>query len=57
MLAAEREQVLQALAAAGGKVAAAARLLGIPRQTLQYRMKVLGIASSGRQGRSSPRRG
>ncbi|HHX28780.1 MAG: sigma-54 interaction domain-containing protein [Bacillota bacterium] len=40
----ERAAVEEALKAAG-TVAKAARLLGIPRQTLQYRMKVLGIAA------------
>lgn len=49
---AEREAILQALAAAGGRVAGAARLLGIPRQTLQYRLRVLGISRPG-----PPRRG
>ncbi|MGI6663465.1 MAG: sigma-54 interaction domain-containing protein [Bacillota bacterium] len=39
----ERKAVEEALRAAG-TVAGAARLLGIPRQTLQYKMKVLGIA-------------
>ncbi len=32
----------------GGSVSQAARILGIPRQTLQYRMKILGIAAPGR---------
>lgn len=41
---AEREAVLGALEQAGWNLSAAARLLGIPRQTLQYRMKVLGLA-------------
>ncbi len=39
----ERAAVEEALSQAG-TVAKAARLLGIPRQTLQYRMKILGIA-------------
>jgi arginine utilization regulatory protein len=41
----ERKAVEEALSSAG-TVAGAARLLGIPRQTLQYRMRVLGIAPS-----------
>lgn len=45
--AAEREAILRALKEAGGKVATAARLLGLPRQTLQYRMRILGIRRSG----------
>lgn len=43
---AERDHILQALAATGGVVGGkrgAARLLGIPRSTLQYRMKKLRI--------------
>jgi transcriptional regulator with GAF, ATPase, and Fis domain len=43
---AERDHILQALAATGGVVGGkggAARLLGIPRSTLQYRMKKLQI--------------
>ena len=43
---AERDHILQALAATGGIVGGrhgAARLLGIPRSTLQYRMKKLRI--------------
>jgi len=39
----ERKAVEEALRTAR-TVAAAARLLGIPRQTLQYKMRVLGIA-------------
>ncbi len=38
----ERDAILGALAR-GGSVSGAARILGIPRQTLQYRMRVLGI--------------
>jgi arginine utilization regulatory protein len=41
---AEREAVLGALAECGWNLSRAARLLGIPRQTLQYRMKILGLA-------------
>jgi len=43
---AERDHIIQALVAAGGVVGGkggAARLLGIPRSTLQYRMKKLQI--------------
>jgi transcriptional regulator with GAF, ATPase, and Fis domain len=46
---AERDHILQALAATGGVVGGkngAARLLGIPRSTLQYRMKKLQIEPS-----------
>jgi len=46
---AERDHILQALAATGGVVGGrrgAARLLGIPRSTLQYRMKKLQIDPS-----------
>lgn len=38
----ERSAIEEALED-GGSVSAASRILGIPRQTLQYRMKVLGI--------------
>lgn len=38
----ERAAIFEALSKAG-TVSGAARLMGIPRQTLQYRMKVLGI--------------
>lgn len=39
----ERELVLKAMAEAGGKKAEAARLLGIPRSTLYYRLRALGL--------------
>ncbi|MGE5579796.1 MAG: sigma-54 interaction domain-containing protein [Bacillota bacterium] len=42
----EREAITKALNE-GGSVSGAARILGIPRQTLQYRMKVLGISGTG----------
>jgi arginine utilization regulatory protein len=42
----EREAIAKALQE-GGSVSGAARILGIPRQTLQYRMKVLGIGGTG----------
>lgn len=38
----EREEIASALRE-GGSVSGAARILGVPRQTLQYRMKVLGV--------------
>jgi arginine utilization regulatory protein len=41
---AEREAVLGALQQAGWNLSEAARVLGLPRQTLQYRMKVLGLS-------------
>lgn len=49
---AERAAVEQALAQAGGNLSAAARLLGVPRQTLQYRVKILGFSAGRRKGRS-----
>lgn len=39
----ETALVRRALAEAGGNVSRSARLLGIPRQTLQYRLRKLGI--------------
>ncbi len=39
----ESSLVRKALADAGGNISRAARALGIPRQTLQYRLKKLGI--------------
>ncbi|MCR4398883.1 MAG: sigma 54-interacting transcriptional regulator [Firmicutes bacterium] len=41
----ERNLLVTALESTGGNVSRAARLLGIPRQTLQYRLKRLGIAT------------
>ena len=41
---AEKNAILDALSQ-GGSVSQAARILGIPRQTLQYRMKILDIPS------------
>ncbi len=35
-----------------GSVSEAARILGVPRQTLQYRMKILGITKQGRRRKS-----
>jgi DNA-binding NtrC family response regulator len=46
----ERQLLEAALAAAGGNQSQAARVLGVPRRTLSYRMQVLGL----RGGRSSP---
>ncbi|KJS68724.1 MAG: hypothetical protein JL50_03410 [Peptococcaceae bacterium BICA1-7] len=42
---AQRQMIVEALARASGNKAAAARILGIPRSSLYYRMKVLGVAS------------
>ena len=42
----EREAIEDALLA-GGSVSAAARILGVPRQTLQYRIRILGIGGTG----------
>ncbi|HHY46016.1 MAG TPA: PAS domain S-box protein [Firmicutes bacterium] len=39
----EAEMLVQSLVKAAGNVSEAARLLGMPRQTLQYRLKRLGI--------------
>jgi len=43
LAAAEREVVLAALHQSGWNLSRAARLLGLPRQTLQYRVKVLSL--------------
>ncbi|MFI5234409.1 MAG: helix-turn-helix domain-containing protein [Gemmatimonadales bacterium] len=42
----ERHHIGRALQLAGGKVAEAAKLLGVPRSTLYQRLKALGIPSS-----------
>ncbi|MGI6626942.1 MAG: sigma-54 interaction domain-containing protein [Bacillota bacterium] len=47
----ERKAVEEALEH-GGSISQAARILGIPRQTLQYRMKILDIAKPGGPRRS-----
>lgn len=39
----ERETIRQALAAHGWNMARTARALGLPRQTLQYRVRILGL--------------
>jgi transcriptional regulator with GAF, ATPase, and Fis domain len=39
----ERELIAQALARAGGNKTAAARLLGLSRDTLRYRLEKFGI--------------
>lgn len=41
----EREAIQQALMAAKGNLSQAAAILGLPRQTLQYRVKKLGLRS------------
>lgn len=43
LTAAEREAVRQALERSGWNLSEAARVLGLPRQTLQYRIKRLGL--------------
>ena len=45
----ERSLLEQAMAEAGGSISGAARLLGIPRQTLQYKLRQYGIRSSVQQ--------
>ncbi len=47
----ERETVQAALEECGWNISRTARRLGIPRQTLQYRMKVLGLRRQKRRGR------
>jgi PAS domain S-box-containing protein len=42
---AERKMILEALSRASGNKAEAARMLGVPRSSLYYRMKALGIVS------------
>lgn len=42
---AERQMIVEALARASGNKASAARILRIPRSSLYYRMKVLGLMS------------
>ncbi len=44
----ERGIILAAMEASGWNVSGAARMLGIPRQTLQYRLKILGVPKSRR---------
>ena len=44
---AEAEQIRQALAQTGGNVVRAARLLGLSRDTVRYRMQRYGIARAG----------
>lgn len=43
LAAAERDAVERALQQSGWNLSQASRLLGVPRQTLQYRIKVLGL--------------
>lgn len=43
----ERSLIVGAMESSGWNVSQAARLLGIPRQTLQYRLKVLGVRPHG----------
>ena len=40
----------QALEEAGWNLSRAARILGLPRQTLQYRIKVLGLSRPHEEG-------
>ncbi|HEY3363581.1 MAG TPA: sigma 54-interacting transcriptional regulator [Symbiobacteriaceae bacterium] len=44
--AAERETIQAALDRVGWNLSQASRLLGLPRQTLQYRVKILGLTKS-----------
>lgn len=50
LIAAEREAVLSALEQSRWNMSRAARVLGIPRQTLQYRVKILGLKHAGEGG-------
>lgn len=43
LIEAERQAIQEALEQVGGNISSAARLLGLPRQTLQYRIKTLAI--------------
>lgn len=52
LIEAERQAIQEALERVEGNISHAARLLGLPRQTLQYRLKTLGIAASARRGSS-----
>jgi len=49
---AEKSAIESALSE-GGSISQAANLLGIPRQTLQYRMKILGIPSLRKQRKNN----
>ena len=51
----EREHIVLALEAEGGKVEAAARRLGMPRSTLYQRLKTLGL-TPGRRPTPRPQR-
>lgn len=46
----EREAVVEAMTRSGWNLTRAARLLGIPRQTLQYRVKILGVRKPNQEG-------
>jgi transcriptional regulator with GAF, ATPase, and Fis domain len=55
----EREHVVRGLLEAGGNVTRAARLLGVSRSTLRYRMRRLGLGASGHEpppGEGAPER-
>jgi arginine utilization regulatory protein len=49
----ERAAVERALAESGWNLSRAARTLGLPRQTLQYRIKVLGLSRPGDEGQGT----
>jgi len=51
---AERQLIMDALAAEGGRVADAARRLGIPRSTLYQKIKNHGLPLTGRARRGAP---